>query len=277
MGGVLGSRAWKTAGVLGVVASILSVTSLVVQAFELGLSTPASAMLGYYDNVLEHLLGWAAGPLANVSQALTEWSGLHLQTSPDWKHIFVLSWFYFSIDARSSFLENRRITGTATLLLGAVVSLIAAAASGGTGASATSDLFVALGAVLVGFLFHAVLESLLATAYYRAPGRSTSQSLRYYALTEVLSAVGSGMLALLVAYLMATKGSSRGVVVALGVFVLARGTFWFVRGVHWAVRHGAPGQTWFHRLTGSGSGQFGALFVSIITGVLVFLALNAGL
>lgn len=268
---------WQTASALGLGASMLSLASLIFQGFQIGVSAPIAAMLEFYETLLGALLGWAEAPLARLAEAAGRWLGVPLQPAPEWKHVFVLVWLYFSTDARSSFLQRRTITATVTLLLGAVVSVAAAAASGGAASSDLADLLFAVGAPLGGFLIHAVIESTLTTTFYRQAGRSVAASLRYYFMTEVLSALVAGAAAIAIAFAAAPVGTSWSAISALGGFVLARGAFWLLRGVYIGFTDRAEGESWFRRFVRSGSGQFGMLIFSVLLGALLFVALNAGI
>ena len=192
--------------------------------------------------------------------------------------VFVLIWLYFSTDARSSFMQKRPITGAATLLFGALVSTAAILASGGGASGAIGDVLWALGTPLAGFVLHALIESILTTIFYKEPDRSIGQSLRYYFMTEVLSALLAGAAAYAIAFAaFPTLGASWATIAALGGFVLVRGAFWLARGVYIGVADRADGETWARRFARSGSGQFGMLIFSVFLGAVLFVALNAGL
>ncbi|WP_395646132.1 hypothetical protein [Terricaulis sp.] len=267
---------WQTASVLGLGASMLSLASLIFQGFELGVSAPIAAMLHFYEAVLSALFGWAEAPLAQLARAVGRWLGAIVRPAPEWKHLFVLVWLYFSTDARSSFMQKRTITATATLALGALVSVAAALASGG--GAETGDVLLAVGVPLTGFLLHAIIESVLTTAFYREPGRSLAHSMRYYFMTEVLSAVIAGAAAIAIAVALApSAGPSWAAIAALSGFVVVRGAYWLLRGLYIGVTNHGPEESWFRRFVRSGSGQFGMLIFSVVLGALLFVALNAGI
>lgn len=269
---------WQTASFLGLGASMLSLASLIFQGFELGVSAPIAAMLAFYETILNAALGWAEAPLAAFAGLASSWIGVNLHPAPEWKHIFVLVWLYFSTDARSSFMQKSAVTGVATLLFGALVSLAAVAASGGGGGSGVSDILWAIGVPLAGFVLHAVIESVLTTIFYKEAGRSVAQSMRYYFMTEVLSAFVASVGAILIAMLGALHlSASWAAIAALAGFVIVRGGFWLARGLYIGVTDHAPGESWVRRFARSGSGQFGILIFSVVFGALLFVALNAGL
>lgn len=269
---------WQTASVLGLGASMLSLASLIFQGFELGISAPVAAMLHFYESLLAALLGWTEAPLAKLARAASGWIGLTLHPAPEWKHVFVLVWLYFSTDARSSFMQKRTITATATLIFGALVSVAAAIASGGGASPGLSSLLWAIGVPLAGFLLHAIIESVLTTMFYREPHRTAAHSLRYYFMTEVLSALVAGAAAIVVAIALApTAGPSWAAITALAGFVVVRGAYWLLRGLYIGVTDHGADESWFRRFARSGSGQFGMLIFSVVLGALLFVALNAGI
>ncbi|MBL8538138.1 MAG: hypothetical protein JNM59_12100 [Hyphomonadaceae bacterium] len=269
---------WRMVGALGLAASALSLANLIFQGFQLGVSAPVQMMLAYYESILQFALGWAQPAISQLAQFLHNWIGISLHPSPEWKHIFVLVWLYFSCDARSSILQGRTITAGATVAFGLLVSLAAILASGGLHSVDQYFLLVAVGAPLTGFLLHAIMESFLTVIFYREPARSIADALRYYFMTEVLSAIASAIAACGIAVATAPyAGASWSTIASLSGFVVIRGCFWLLRGVYIGLHDRAPGETWQKRFARSGSGQFGMLIFSVIFAALLFVALNAGL
>ncbi len=269
---------WQIASALGLGASVLSLTSLILQGFALGVSAPIGAMIEFYEALLHTLLGWAEGPLEQVADSVERLVGVQLHPSPEWKHVFVLVWLYFSTDARSSFLQGRSVTGATTLVIGFVVSIAAVVVSGGGGSATLADVLWAIGAPLAGFVMHAAIESALTTIFYREPDRSIAGSLRYYFMTEILSALLAGAVALAIAIAtLPALGASWAAIAALGSFVFSRGTFWLLRGAYLGFTDRAEDETSLRRFLRSGSGQFGLLLFSVLCGAVLFVALNAGI
>ncbi|MDZ4690265.1 hypothetical protein [Terricaulis sp.] len=268
---------WKTASVLGLLASALSLASLIIQGFQLGLSAPIGAMLAYYEGLLHALLGWAEPILLRLADFASAWLGIEIRLSPAWKHVFVLVWLYFSVDARSSFLQQRPITASATLVVGLGVSVASVGAVSWANGSDLASVVFATAFPILGFVIHAIIESVLTTAFYRFPGRSVVQSLRYYLMTEVLSALLAGGVAIAVALMAWRMGAPLAALIALGAFILVRGAYWLLRGVYIEIAECSEGESWRQRFMCSGAGQFGALIFSVVLGALLFVAFNAGL
>src|SRR5262245_57964857 len=120
---------WKVATVLGLITGILSVLSLLREFWDFGPIAPFKAMLEFYQQFLNALLGWLDAPLRRLIVKLQEWTNIRWSLAPGWKHVFVLMWLYFSSDTKTNWPE-RKTFATFSLVLGGLTALAAGVALG---------------------------------------------------------------------------------------------------------------------------------------------------
>lgn len=275
------------AAVLGALAavslifSILSVTNLIVEGFQIGLAAPLKLVFVEYEELLQALLGWVEPIIKRGLAYLSEVFQTELTLSPFWKHTFVLVWLCLISDVRVNWAIGRRSFSAFTAVLGLVIALVFTAPSiedgGGFGLSAGT-------LAMWGFVVFELIRSLvtatfgLSTPTLNSEDKGFGEVFRYCFLVYVfpLVVVAVPIQLLYLSEIPCDSRESIGILYLLS-FVGAVSLVWLARGFYRAVSSEASGGNWFGRFRASTSVQAAILIITSLLGALLFVITNAGL
>ena len=239
-------------------------------------------VLSYYQQLLNVVLGWADVPLANLIALLNSLTVLALELDPNWKHVFVLMWLYFSSGAKTNW-KMRKSFAAFSVVLGGVIAFLTVVIMGIGGA----DGLLRAAVPMLGVFLWAAIRNLwsalfhISTRSLDAENKSWREIFAFrflnYALPVLVIAV-----ALLSATLLAVQSGKLHFVsdvgsFALTGFVITMALYWIIRGLYLASFNRRSGESWKARFEGSGMAQLGSLMLSTIGATGIFLVLNAGL
>lgn len=275
-----------TASLLGVVTGILSLVSLIRATFNLGLVAPLNLILEYYKALLDALFGWADAPLQIALEVFGKWLDINADLDPDWNHIFVLMWLYFSSDAKTNW-EDRRSFAIFSIALGGVVALTSSIAIGLPNTRTESGSLFRAAIPMIGIFAWEFIRDIWSTFFTISTPSRDFQGMTRREIFSYLVAVYAapvlivGLFIILLTGVAARHGIfSSGVdvgMIAIGGYVIAMAFYWLGRGFYLATFDRRPGESWNGRRLRSGSTYLGGLMLTIIIGGIIFLMMNAGL
>ncbi len=88
-------RIGKVYGHLTAFLSSLSLVVLIKLGFGIGLITPISRALEWFQEAVGFALGWMEPWIHALISQLNLWTGWHLHLYPQWRYVFILIWVYF--------------------------------------------------------------------------------------------------------------------------------------------------------------------------------------
>ena len=255
---------------LGIVVAALSLFALFKQFLDVGLAAPIRLMLDYYQQLLHALLGWADGPLNNFVAVIRSVTQLPLKLDPNWKHVFVLLWLYFSSDAKTNW-ATRKGFAIFSVLLGGFIALIASVTLIDLEAHALARASVPILGIFVWEVIRNFVSSTLSISTPSVDTRDKTWRqtfrIRFVSYALPIFVVGAVVevgtwLAFQAGWLWFVRDFST---FALTAFVFVMALYWIARGI---IRK---------RSASSGTAYLGRLMLSALGGAMLFLLVNAGL
>jgi len=283
---------WKVVTVLGLITGILSLLSVLLRFWNFGPIEPFRLMLEFYQQFLNAILGWADAPLQALIQRLQEWTNVRWSLAPGWKHVFVLMYLYFSADAKTNWPDHKSFA-IFSMVLGGLTALASSVALGveALGAAGSNLLPAALpmAAMVVYELVRAVWNATFSDRAFNPhsrnpfdPSKKTWGEVFVYCLFNyVLPIFMIGALVMGIGWAVGRGGfiSSENdmTMLTLSCFVVVLTFYWLARGAYRASYHRRENESWMHRFMRSNAAYLGLLLLTTMLGVVLFVALNAGL
>ena len=261
-------------GIASNFGSVLSLVSLVKEGFDFGLAAPLDSILQYYQKFVEKALGWTEPYLRHGLERLRNIIGFDLRLLAHWKHFFVPMCFYVTATSYVNVKRRRYDSAIFTLILGVPLALASAVASGSLPLD-DPRMFPAIPPI-IGFMVFQTGQGIWDASWHRYGDNTWWQSFRYFLKWFVLSDAILGLAAIGIV-LGFEIGLSNPSVVAFLIFI----TLLAFRTLGVAARAAAKDRevtkTWFQKFKILGGFHLGSRILGVLVGMIIFLAINAGL
>lgn len=277
----------QIASFFGIILGSLSLFTLARLAVDIGLSAPVAELVKYYNTLVENVFAWTEPVAQQFLLWLTNHFSIQATLAPEWKHILVLMWLYFSADARANLALKRYGFAVFTIVWGVIIGFAGSLATGLTALTSwhfdTLSLVIPTASIAI-FEFGRAIWS----AVFRLPSPAragddmTRREIFFYLLLRfpVTTSTLGLLTTLFFSFFVAPKNLGDGFnenLAALFVFIIVLTVLFLSRGVMHGLTRRTEAETLFERMSNSGSLRVGLLMVATFAGALFVLATNAGL
>jgi len=273
---------WIVFGIVGYIASIASLITLIRLGFKVGLGRPFALIIDQYDKLVHNLIGTWAEPLIFVClKNIEKTLGFSLQLQPSWKHVLVLMWLYFGAGLKVDKEDRGLGTVLFTIIWGGAIALVSSVVFGVVPPSNSALQVLLVVIPVAGVVLYELGRRAWTALFFPLQGCGWVDTFIDGCITYVLpvaiigfSVVAGGLAASEMGVAIGDPAS--GLPLLFG-FVVLLAFYWFGRGVMRATFDRQQDERWRQRFHRSGSARIGVYMLATLLGIAIFLIANAGL
>ena len=212
-------------------------------------------------------------------------TGINWELGSHWKHVFLLLWLYFGMQASITWFFNRQ-GGAAIFYVvwGGFIALISAIGSSAIQVNSAERSLILPATAAAGVFLYSMGTSLRAATWYPPQNKSWREAFNYYSRHAWRYALTGSVMVIVFWYLnntgimsapISTHPQSFGIIVLLILYLLLA-IYRFLIGPYYGSFHSTEGG-WLEKRLKSGEALAGIRMLYVFAAMLIFLLANAGL